>query len=390
VLWLKKRILIVSTSFPETKDGSEAAGSFVSDFVRELTTLASVSVLAPGTQTEAYLDSDVDIHRFRVPRQPLSLLKPHNPLDWLPIAQTLTSGQKALDALTASQRFDHVLALWALPSGYWARHGRNPIPYSIWALGSDIWTLGKIPLVRGVLQRVLRDASMRFADGVALAESVSSICGKSCQFLPSSRLLSTNDVTPRIATAPFRLAFLGRFHPNKGIDLLLESLSYLDQSDWDAISEIRIAGGGPLLPSVEKSVSLLRAKGLPVLLEGYKDRSEARELLSWADMVLIPSRIESIPVIFSDAMQLGKPVIAMPVGDLPALINTYRVGAVAEQLDPRQYAQLLTPPALRATASLGPNTRGAAEQFSVATSALNFMASLCDLPANQARVPRPL
>ena len=49
----------------------------------------------------------------------------------------------------------------------------------------------------------------------------------------------------------------------------------------------------------------------------------------WADYILIPSRIESIPVVFSDAMQCGVPVITTPVGDLPRIVKKYDVGILA-------------------------------------------------------------
>jgi hypothetical protein len=43
-------IAIVTTSFPGEKPGSEAAGSFVSDFTEELAKHAQVTVLAPGLE----------------------------------------------------------------------------------------------------------------------------------------------------------------------------------------------------------------------------------------------------------------------------------------------------------------------------------------------------
>jgi Glycosyltransferase len=57
----------------------------------------------------------------------------------------------------------------------------------------------------------------------------------------------------------------------------------------------------------------------------------------WADYVLIPSRIESIPVVFSDAMQCDTPVIATPVGDLPALLSKNRAGILATEVSSVAY-----------------------------------------------------
>lgn len=371
---MKPRIILVTTSFPDGESGSEAAGAFVADFARELAQHASVSVLAPGRCSALSLEGTLLVKRFHAPRQPLSLLKPYNPLHWPAIIRTVLAGQAALDEMLASEAFDHILAFWVLPSGYWARKTPTQIPYSTWALGSDIWTLGRIPVVRSVLRKILRDCEVCFADGVALARDVSRISGKPCAFLPSSRKLDIEGASPpAIAAPPYKLAFLGRFHPNKGIDLLLDSLDLLETQDWSAISHIRIAGGGPLQETVAAGVKRLQEKGVPITLEGYKNQAEAQELLGWADFVLIPSRIESIPVIFSDAMQMGKPVIASPVGDLPALIGEYRVGVVAEHVAPASYARLLRPNILEQTAPLALNTPLATEKFSVEKIVQDFM-----------------
>jgi glycosyltransferase involved in cell wall biosynthesis len=56
-------------------------------------------------------------------------------------------------------------------------------------------------------------------------------------------------------------------------------------------------------------------------LSGYLSKQQAEKALGEADRLLIPSRIESIPVVFSDAMAFCIPVVAMPVGDLPDLIG---------------------------------------------------------------------
>ena len=130
----------------------------------------------------------------------------------------------------------------------------------------------------------------------------------------------------------YTLVFLGRWHLNKGVDILLASLSQLNDQDWKQIHKVRIAGGGPLAPEVESACDALKKQGRPIELFGYLDKAQATEYLTAADYVLIPSRIESIPVIFSDAMKCRSPVIAMPVGDLPELMRQFSVGYVADDI----------------------------------------------------------
>ncbi|MBL7184375.1 MAG: glycosyltransferase [Anaerolineae bacterium] len=56
------------------------------------------------------------------------------------------------------------------------------------------------------------------------------------------------------------------------------------------------------------------------------------------DALVIPSHIESIPILFSDAMQVGIPVVATDVGDLGQLVRQYGVGVVVDPEDPEALA----------------------------------------------------
>lgn len=305
-----------------TNDGSEAAGAFVADFVDELTRLAPTRVVGPGTK-EAIEHTTAPVWRFAAGDKPLSLLSPLNPLHWIPILRTLRSLHRQVAAACADGRVRHILALWVLPSGWAARSvaRRLRISYSVWALGSDIWSLGKLPIVRNLLGRIGKDASFAFADGIQLGKDAETLCHRPFEFLPSSRKLSGVRSRPVATEPPYRLLFLGRWHQNKGIDLLLEALHLLDDEDWKKIEEVHIAGGGPLENHVLTEVESLRRSERPIRLSGYLSKQQAEQALGEADRLLIPSRIESIPVVFSDAMAFCIPVVSMPVGDLPELIG---------------------------------------------------------------------
>jgi glycosyltransferase involved in cell wall biosynthesis len=152
--------------------------------------------------------------------------------------------------------------------------------------------------------------------------------------LPSTRRLDKTAAVPVSEQPPYKLAFLGRWHRNKGIDLLLASLKRLSSEDWKNIAEVRIFGGGPMESEIRKVAQHLLDDGRPVFTGGFLDKRDAATLIGWADYLMLPSRIESIPVIFSDAAQLGTPLIATPVGDLPRLQERYDFGILAESADP--------------------------------------------------------
>lgn len=373
-----KRLLLVTTSFPANGDGSEAAGAFVADFADALQAHAHVAVVAPalkaGLERRA---SGVEVRRFAVPRLPLSTLSPLDPRNWGAIFSSLVHGQRSVLDAARTHQADHILALWALPSGAWARSAARAlgIRYSTWALGSDIWTLGKIPGVRHYLRGVLQQAQQRYADGLQLAADVCALSGMDCGFMASSRRLDipASAALRRTAEGRKTLAFLGRWHPNKGIDLLLEALLALNEQDWAGIAAVRIAGGGPLADLVNAQVSRLKAAGRPVELLGFLDQAAAVDFIRSADWLLLPSRIESIPVIFSDAMQCGTPLVATPVGDLPQLMTMRQGGVLARSVSAEGITDgireaLHTP----ITADLRSSLQEAARQFDVAQVAQMF------------------
>jgi glycosyltransferase involved in cell wall biosynthesis len=377
-LSVQPAIVLVTTSFPILGDGSEAAGSFVSDLAEELAKHLPVRVVAPGAHsTREHWADNVEVFRFAAPDKPLSTLKPWMPSDLLAIRRVLAAGEAATREAAGAGPTAHILALWALPSGHWARRisRETGVPYSVWTLGSDIWTLGRIPVVRGHLRRVLRDAHTCYSDGLKLADDTRRIGGREVEFLPSTRRIERTRTTPLKSAPPYRLLFLGRWHPNKGVDLLIDALKLLRDEDWQRIETVEICGGGPLEPLVKQGVADLLAAGRPIELRGYLDKAAAEEAILRADYLLIPSRIESIPVVFSDAMKLGCPVVATPVGDLDSLVTHYRCGEVATEVSRDAFAECLRRSLTADRRSLSPGIFEAAVRFSLDTLATRIQSS---------------
>lgn len=333
-------VVIVTSSFPMAGDGSEAAGSFVADLVDELAKVVHVKVVAPGPDAVIQQWSQhVEVYRYAAPSRALSTLKFWRPGDLWWIARVLRGGLRATRAATCSGAA-YLLALWGLPCGEWARMAARErgLNYSVWMLGSDVWSLGRLPVLRSLLGRVIRNAAHAYADGYQLAEEAQRIAGVPVAFLPSTRRIDLRDPPPPRDRPPYRLLFLGRWHLNKGVDLLLDALAMLGDEDWKRIERVEIQGGGPLEPLVRARVAELQARGRSVEAGRYLTKPEAEAAIARADWVLIPSRIESIPVVFSDAMKLGRPVVAMPVGDLPTLLSQESCGVLAARKDASSYS----------------------------------------------------
>ncbi len=333
--------LIITSSYPIDVAGKEFGGCFVKSFCQDLSDSDRVIIIAPGEIRESISGNIIEF-RYYDPGKPLSLLNTYNLLDIVRILRVIISGfMLTRRVLKLYPDIKHVLAMWIFPSGFFAKLATKgtKIEYSTWALGSDIWKIGENYIYRPLIKMTLKDAKECFADGFELCSDVTAISGKPTRFMASYRRLKLgNEIKIHSLNGPYSLSFLGRWHKNKGIDLLLNSLKELSDDDWELISSVTIAGGGPLAEIVIREVNNLKQLGRQVEVLGYLNELDVVELLFHnTDYLMLPSRIESIPVVFSDALQCSCPVVAMPVGDLPRIYGMAQFGVLAEGVTSDDY-----------------------------------------------------
>lgn len=98
--------------------------------------------------------------------------------------------------------------------------------------------------------------------------------------------------------------FLGRLSPEKGADLLALVQARLQAASGSAC--LHVAGAGTLASGVEAMED--------VRLLGPRD--DAASLLAAADVLLMPSRSEGLPMVALEAAAMSLPVVAFPAGGL--------------------------------------------------------------------------
>jgi len=335
-------ILIITNAYPSTPDG--IYGSFVREFALKLNNLGhKVVINTPAKEKKYQLDLNLIMKplSWKTKEIALNSLNLLYPLNWLILMHFFIAGRKTTIETVKKYKISRVFCLWVIPSGLfglWIKIITN-IPYDIWALGSDIWQVKKIPLIgKYLLKKILQNADRVFADGVSLASEVESIAKVKCKFLPSVRKLPP----AKLNFSPFKqknkihLLFVGRYHYNKGPDLLLNAISYLP-SDIKKSIQLHMFGEGKLKNKLERMIINLKLQQY-VNLNGAIYMQNFSNYLSLVSFLLIPSRIESIPVVFSDAIQKGIPIITTPTGDLPRLINHYKCGILAKEITPNAFS----------------------------------------------------
>src|SRR4029077_5368993 len=63
---------------------------------------------------------------------------------------------------------------------------------------------------------------------------------------------------------------------------------------------------------------------------GTRRCDDVAQVLAAADVVVVPSRFEGIPLALMEALALGRPVVATPGGGLPGPGGATRVGGMPE------------------------------------------------------------
>ena len=115
-------------------------------------------------------------------------------------------------------------------------------------------------------------------------------------------------------------------------------------------------------------------------LKGPIQAQELSNYLASVSFLVIPSRIESIPVIFSDALQRGTPVVSTPVGDLAQLVGEPGCGIVAENLSPEALAGALKLAVAADGACYAASTASAYARFDIRKSVAQWLAGCSASP----------
>jgi D-inositol-3-phosphate glycosyltransferase len=115
--------------------------------------------------------------------------------------------------------------------------------------------------------------------------------------------------------------FVGRFDAMKGLDKLLEAMSYLRSgSHWRLVV---VGGDGMHTPEGQKVLGLARALGVEdsIAFVGRIDQKDLPLYYNAADVMVMPSYYESFGLVSLEALACGLPVVATPVGVMDTVIR---------------------------------------------------------------------
>lgn len=118
-----------------------------------------------------------------------------------------------------------------------------------------------------------------------------------------------------------RLVFVGRFAPVKGLRLLIEAMSRLADDLPDLT--LTLVGDGEDRAVIEAAAKPL---GDRVRFTGYLSQDAVAKELKSADIAVLPSFAEGVPVFLMEALASGTPVIATQVAGVGELVEDGKSG----------------------------------------------------------------
>ncbi len=124
-----------------------------------------------------------------------------------------------------------------------------------------------------------------------------------------------------------RVLCVGRLVPAKGQHILVDASLKLKAQGVD--HELVLIGAGPDLDNLQRIVDENQA-GDWITLTGGCPQEQVRKLYQTANLLVLPSFAEGIPVVLMEAMASEIPVISTPVAGISELIRHEKTGLMAQ------------------------------------------------------------
>jgi len=186
-----------------------------------------------------------------------------------------------------------------------------------------------------------------------------------------------------------RLIFVGRVVEQKGLVDLFEAMTGLIPEHPDLA--LTVVGDGPDRRALERRAQDI-GLGSRVDFLGSKSQAEVAELLAGADVFVLPSYAEGVPVVAMEALGCGIPVVASFVGGMAELVEDGVTGFLVAPGDAEQLAdridRLVADPELRNRLGAAGRAKVAAE-FDSAVEARRLGSLFVDSAAGRPSPIRP-
>jgi glycosyltransferase involved in cell wall biosynthesis len=132
------------------------------------------------------------------------------------------------------------------------------------------------------------------------------------------------------------IGYVGRLAKEKRIDVLIEAFAHLANTHLTV--RLHIVGDGPERPGLENRV---RQLNLGDRIEFLGHVGELEPVMNHFSCLVLPSAFEGLPNVILEALAMGLPVVASPVGDIADIIQDGHTGRIVNGDSPEALSSAL-------------------------------------------------
>jgi glycosyltransferase involved in cell wall biosynthesis len=322
-------LLVLNYEFPPLGAGAgNATQALAREWVRAGHQVTVITTWFTGLPDTEEVDG-YTVHRVRSRRVAKDR---SNPLEML--HYTLLAHRRAREVVRA-HRPDHVVAFFALPTGYiaWRLYAAFGIPYTLSLRGGDVpGFLPKDLWVHHLITRPLNwpvwgHAAQIVANSEGLrdlAQKTAGKYGKRVLYIPNG--VDTQVYYPRSRTeetGQISLLFVGRLVRQKGVTYIIRALAEMCAHDSPLRTRVHltIVGDGPLRTTLMQEASVLGIADM-ITWKGWLSREALPIEYRTHDVFVFPSFEEGMPNVVLEAIASGLAVVATDIPGTNTIIES--------------------------------------------------------------------
>jgi glycosyltransferase involved in cell wall biosynthesis len=143
---------------------------------------------------------------------------------------------------------------------------------------------------------------------------------------------------PARESGPAELLFVGRLAAVKGLPVLFDAMARL--ADRAVPARLTLIGDGSERGALERAVAM-RGLGDRVVFAGHRSQEGVADAMAAADVFVLPSFAEGVPVVLMEAMASRTAVVATRVAGVPELVEDGVSGLLVSPGDASALAEAL-------------------------------------------------
>jgi glycosyltransferase involved in cell wall biosynthesis len=152
--------------------------------------------------------------------------------------------------------------------------------------------------------------------------------------LHSPRRQALMDLPPAELAHP-AVVYVGGLYTHKGVGVLLNSFARLVRQSRDLGARLYLVGDAPERSNFERLAATL---GITERVEFVGFRRDAVTYLRAADVVVLPSLLETFGLVLAEAREVGAAIIGATTGGIPEVLEAGRAGVLVPAGDEKELA----------------------------------------------------